>query len=139
MNRMEIIDTELRDVRARLTKLYEALETGKLDLNDLAPRIKELKLRQDELSKARVILEAEMVAQGVQQLDADMVKRYADDLRDLLEETNLTERKAFIRSFVKRIEIDKEQVTLQYKLPLPMGGDIRKSEEVLPIDNLWWR
>jgi chromosome segregation ATPase len=63
-DRLEIIDTEVRDVRARLTKLYEALETGKLDLDDLAPRIKELKLRQDELSKARVLLEAEMAAQG---------------------------------------------------------------------------
>ena len=36
-----IVDTELMDVRARLSKLYDALETGKLELNDLAPRIVE--------------------------------------------------------------------------------------------------
>ena len=73
-----------------------------------------------------------MATQVVEPLDADMIKAYADDLRNLLEEADLTERKAFIRSFVEQIEIDKEQVKLQYKLPLPMDGRISKSE-VLPI------
>ena len=132
-DRLEIVDTELRDVRARLTKLYEALETGKLDLDDLAPRIKELKLRQDELGKARVLLEAEMAAQGVQQVDEALVRAYAEDLQALLEEGGLTERKAFLRSFVKRIEIDKGQVTVNYTLPLPPDGRITESVGVLPI------
>lgn len=48
-NKIDIIDTELRDVKARLAKLYDALETGKFDLDDLSPRIKELEARQDEL------------------------------------------------------------------------------------------
>ena len=52
--RLEVIDTELNDARTRLSRLYDALETGKLNLNDLAPRIKELKTRIDELSKARL-------------------------------------------------------------------------------------
>ena len=51
---MDVIDAELRDIRARLSRLYDALETGKLDLDDLAPRIKELKTRQDELNKSKI-------------------------------------------------------------------------------------
>lgn len=35
-NRLDAVDTELNDVRARLSKLYDALETGKLELSDLA-------------------------------------------------------------------------------------------------------
>ena len=132
-NRLDIVDTELRDVRARLTKHYEALETGKVDLDDLSPRIKELKLRQDELSKARVLLEAEMAAQGVEPIDEALVKAYAEDLRGLLEESDLTERKAFLRSFVKRIEIDEGQVTVLYTLPMPPDGKISESVGVLPI------
>ncbi len=119
-------------MKARLTKLYEALETGKLGLDDLAPRIKELKVRQDELSKARVLLEAEMAARGVQPVDEVMVKSYARDLRGLLEESELTERRAFLRSFVKRIEVDKEQVTVHYKLPLPQDGKASEPCAVLP-------
>ncbi len=52
------------------------------------------------------------------------------------EEADFIEQKAFIRSFVKRIEVDKEQVTLRYTLPLPLNGMTSKSVEVLPIVTL---
>ncbi len=35
--KLDAIAVELDDVRARLTRLYDALETGKLSLDDLAP------------------------------------------------------------------------------------------------------
>ena len=57
-----------------------------MNLDDLAPRIKELKAKQDELSKARVQTEADMVVAGVQHVDVETVKSYAQDLRSLLEE-----------------------------------------------------
>jgi site-specific DNA recombinase len=131
-DRLEVVDTELRDVKARLVKLYEALETGKLELDHLAPRIKELKLRQEELSKARVLLEAEVAARGVQPVNEALVKAYARDLRGLLEEAELTERRAFLRSFVKRIEVNRGQVSVQYRLPLPQGGKANEPLTVLP-------
>ena len=56
--RLETVDTELRDVNARLARLYDTLETGRLDINDLAPRIKELRTRQEGLLKTRVVAEA---------------------------------------------------------------------------------
>jgi len=68
------------------------LETGKLGLDDLAPRIRELKRRQDELSKARVQVEADMVVQGVEEVDIDIVRSYTRDLESLLEESDITER-----------------------------------------------
>ena len=98
--------------------------------------VKELKKRQDELSKTRVQIEADMVVQGVGKVDVDIVKAYAQDLRSLLEESDFTERKAFLRSFIKRIEVDKKQVTIQYHLPLPRGGKEKVTVEVLPIVTL---
>ena len=74
---MDAVDNELKNVRARLSKLYDALETGRLELNDLAPRIKELKACQDKLNETRVQIEAEMVVRGIEQVDAAMVKAYA--------------------------------------------------------------
>jgi site-specific DNA recombinase len=41
--RLAVIEAQFEDLRWRLHKLYDALETGKLDVEDLAPRIKELK------------------------------------------------------------------------------------------------
>ena len=132
-DRLDIIDTELRDVKARLCKLYEALETGKLDMDDLAPRIKELKARQDELYGNRVLVEAETAVNGIQPINEALVKIYADDLRGLLEESDITERKAFLRSFVKRIEVDKERVTVHYTLPMPPDGKSFEQADVLSI------
>jgi len=132
--RLDIIDAELRDVRARLTKLYDALETGKLELDDLAPRIKELKTRQDELTRARMHMETETVARSVEEIDVNIVKAYAQDLRSLLEEADITERKAFLRSFIKRIEVGKDEVKVYYDLPLPQVGVYKEEAEVLPID-----
>ena len=55
-----------------------------------------------------------MIVRSVEQVDIATAKAYAQDLRGLLEETDFTERKAFLRSFIKRIEINKKQVTIRY-------------------------
>ena len=77
-----------------------------------------------------------MVVRGVEQVDTAMVKAYAQDLRGLLEEAGFTERKAFLRSFIERIEVNKKQVTVRYNLPLPQRERVREQVEVLPIDTL---
>jgi chromosome segregation ATPase len=137
-DRLEAIDTEARDVGARLAKLYEALETEKLTLDDLAPRLRQLRTRQDELSKARVQTEAELVAQGTWSVDMDIVTSYAQDLRSLLEEADIVESKAFLRSFIKRIEVNEKQAVIHYNLPMPPDEKRNLQREVLPIVNLWW-
>jgi site-specific DNA recombinase len=53
--RLGVIEAQLEAWRRRLHKLYDALETGKLDVEDLAPRIKELKAQMDGLGKNVVI------------------------------------------------------------------------------------
>ncbi len=51
-----------------------------------------------------------------------------------LEESDITERKPFLRSFIKRIEIDEDKATLHYQLPLPNNENRKVAAEVLPID-----
>ena len=134
--RLDAIAAELNDVGIRLSKLYDALETNKVSLDDLAPRIKELRSRQDELSKARLQLEAEQVTQGVKHVDAEVVKSYARELKCLLAEADVLESKAFLRSFIKRIEIDGENAKVHYILPMPPDGKMRESLGVLPMVTL---
>ncbi len=134
--RLDVVDAELRDVEMRLSKLYDALETNRLSLDDLAPRIKELRSRQDELSKARLQIEAERVTRGVKHVDAEVVKSYARDLKCLLEEREVAESKAFLRSFIKRIEIGGGNARVHYVLPMPPDGKTRESLGVLPMVTL---
>jgi len=133
---LDVIDAELKDVKARLARLYDALETGKLSIDDLSSRIKELKSRQEELEKKRVHLETEIASKGIELLDVDLIKKRARDLRQLLVESELTERKAFLRSFVKRIETDGKSVTVRYRMPIVPGANGWDDVSVLPIDNL---
>lgn len=55
---------------------------------------------------------------GNTQVDAKSVKSYAEDLKNLLDEANISESKAFLRSFVKQVVIDGEKVTVQYNIPI---------------------
>ncbi|MDO9580840.1 MAG: recombinase family protein, partial [Bacteroidales bacterium] len=128
------IDTELLELENRLSRLYDALETGKLTLDDLAPRIKELRAKQDELSKARVIAEAEMMLQGYQPININIMASYVTDLRNILDESDVAQGKAFLRSFVKKIVVEKERVKLYYNLPVPPDGRKMDTVGVLPID-----
>jgi len=40
--RLDTCDAELQDVKTRLSRLYDVLETGKLSLDEFAPRLREL-------------------------------------------------------------------------------------------------
>ena len=62
-----------------------------------------------------------------------IVKTYAQDLRSLLKEADFTERKAFLRSFIKRIQVNKKQVTAHYNLPMPKGEKLKEQMGVLPV------
>ncbi len=66
-------------------------------------------------------------------VDLDIVRSYARDLKSLLEESDITESKAFLRSFIKRIEINRDEVKVYYHLPLPPGEKRKAAAEVLPI------
>jgi site-specific DNA recombinase len=52
----------------------------------------------------------------------ETVTQYVADLRNLLNASSLTERKAFIRSFVKEMQVTGDEVLLTYTIPLPPQG-----------------
>ncbi len=75
-----------------------------------------------------------MAVQGYQQLDIDTVRSYVTDLRKLLDESEFAQRKAFLRSFVKKIVVDKGIVKLYYNVPVPPEGKRMETVRVLPIE-----
>ncbi len=75
----------------------------------------------------------------MEQVDFDLVKAYAHNLQALLTEAELTERKAFLRCFIKRIGVKDEQVTIHYSLPLPQKGKNHQRDRSSVYSNPWWR
>ena len=46
---------------------------------------------------------------SVDMADPQVVKDYADDLRNLLGKSSITEQRSFLKSFVERIEVDESE------------------------------
>jgi hypothetical protein len=128
--RLDSVIDEIADVDHRLERLYDALETGRIQLADLAPRIQQLRQRHGQLQAVRLELEQQLSDRRVELADAETVARCVSDLRNLLSESSLAERKSFVRSFIKEVKVTGDEVLLTYTIPiLPKGV----TEERLPV------
>jgi len=130
----EQLDTIIRETdetNRRLSRLYEALETGKLAMEDLAPRIRELRERQKQLETSRLELETSLSDRRVELADLGVVSEYVADLRNVLTYSSLAEQRAFIRSFVKEVKVTGTDALLTYTMPLPPQGITEERAGVL--------
>ena len=117
--RLETIDNELEDVKRKLGRIWHIIETTDIEMADAAARIREHRDRQelleDRAAEARAVL-----AQRRSVLDdVETIAAYAKEMRDFLKESELTERKAFIESFVKEIVVVPGDALLRYTVPMP--------------------
>ena len=123
--KVEAIDEELNEIRRRLDRLWQAVETTDLEINDILPRIREHKERQEKLEKAadeaRTILSTRM--NGLE--DEETIAAYVKEMSEFLMESELTETRAFIRSFVREIGVVPGKATIRYTIPMPKDSPIR--------------
>ncbi len=130
---LEQAEKELTKISAKLTKLYVALESGKLDMDDLAPRIKELRSYQHELQQKRDSLISRIESDEPEKLDATEVMSYVNELEQVLGEKSFLQQKTFLRRFVKRVEINPKGFVLDYTIPVPVDKNRTSTREVLYI------
>ena len=131
--RLECVIGEVTDVDRRLERLYDALETGKIQIADLAPRIQQLRQRREQLQSVKLGLEQELSDRRVELADTETVTHYVADLRSLLSESPLAERKSFVRSFVKEVQVTGDEVLVKYTLPMLAKGMCEEKFSVLSI------
>ncbi len=129
--RLEVVEAELSDVRKRLEKLYEAIETSELTLEVLSPRIMSLRHREEQLEAAREDAETQLEQRRVELPNTEEIVRYVADFRDFLKDGTIPERKALIRNFVEGIEVMGDEATLTYTVPMPSDGVTSESASVL--------
>ena len=129
--RLEVMEAELSDVRKRLERLYEALETSELTLEVLSPRIFSLKHREEQLQAAREGAATQLEQRRVELPTTEEIKEYVADFREFLQGGTFPERKALIRNFVEGIEVVGDEATLTYTIPMPSDGVTTESASVL--------
>ena len=88
---------------------------------------------QEQLHSARWELENLLSDRKVELADLETVENYVEDLRNLLEENPLADRKSFIKSFVREVRVTGSEVLLTYNIPLSASSSSQETLIVPPI------
>jgi site-specific DNA recombinase len=124
-----MIEKDLIDSGTRLQRVYE---TGKLNMDDIVLRIRDLRQRQEQLQARRIEIENQMSDKKVELADLETISSYVDDLHWLLNNGVLTKRKAFIKSLIKEVRIIGNEAVLTYTMPILPEKIAIEEEGVLP-------
>ncbi len=122
--RLESIEEELEEVKRRLGRIWQVIETTDIEMADASERIREHRDRKEKLEvaaeEARTLL-----SDRRQFLDsADTIAAFAEEMSEFLKTSELTETKAFVRSFVKEIEVKPGKAAIVYSIPTPEDSPI---------------
>ncbi len=117
--RLETIQSELADVRRRLDRLYDLVETTDMDINDFRPRIRDHRERQERLEAAEAEARASVGQRRKVLEQVETIAAYAQDMSRFLKKSGLTERRTFIESFVKEIVVTPDNALMRYTVPMP--------------------
>ena len=113
------VEGQLITARQRLERLYDALESGKIDLDALAPRLVRSRERVTELEEALELHRARAEAAEPLCLDEATVALFVDRLRELLATGSAGARRAFLRAWVRKISANGKKLTIHYAFPRP--------------------
>ena len=119
-------------MKKKLGRIWRHIETTDTAMADASDRIREHRDRQERLEYFAEQARADL-AQRRKVLDnANTIAAYAKDMKDFLNESELTERRAFIQSFVKEIIVVPGDALLRYTVPMPDDSLIpgRSAEKV---------
>ena len=126
--RLESTEVELEDVKRRLARIWHVIETTDMEMADAAERVRELRDRKEKLEQAINEAHAVLAERRVLLDRAETIAAFAADMSEFLRTSDLTETRAFIRSFVKEIQIRPGKATIVYTIPMPEDSPIGDSD-----------
>lgn len=109
------------------------METGAFKGGELAPRIKALFQKREELQQAKAEAEEALRYRTIELAKPEVVRVYVNDLRNLLAESSIVEQKAFLKSFVERIVVGDSEVKVVYTIPMLPDSPPAEAVGVLPF------
>ncbi len=115
---LESVELELADVRRRLERRYNLVETTDMDINNFKPRIRDHRdhrERQERLEATAERVRALLSQRRVVLDDVKTITSYAEDMGKFRNESELTE----LRAFVKEIEVRPGSAGVRYSIPIP--------------------
>ena len=121
---LETVEAELEEVKRKLDRIWHFVESTDLDMADASERILEHRHRREQLEAAAEEAR-DVLGQRRELLDsADTIAAFAADMSAFLKTSELTETKAFVRSFVKEVLVRPGAATIVYTIPTPQDSPI---------------
>ena len=122
-------------MKRRLGRIWNAIETSDIDIADASDRIKEHRERKERLEDAAADARAILSERRAYLDDVSTIAAYAKDMKDFLQESELTERRGFIESFVKEIIVIPGDALIRYTVPMPDDSFLAgRAAENVPLD-----
>ena len=121
---LETIEAELEEVKRKVDRIWHFVESTDLDMADASERILGHRHRREQLEAAAEEARA-VLSERRELLDsADTIAAFAQEMSDFLKTSELTETKAFVRSFVKEVLVRPGGATIVYTIPSPEDSPI---------------
>ena len=117
--RLETVEEELEEVKRRLGRIWQVIETTDIEMADASERIREHRERKERLETAAEEARAVLGERRSVLDSADTIAAFAAEMSEFLKTSELTETKAFVGSFVKEIVVKPGKAAIIYSLPTP--------------------
>jgi hypothetical protein len=126
------LKNQMIEIEKKLARHYELIESNALNVADVAPRLRELNGEKEALATEISGLNANTPrAANFPKPSQETVIAYVEDLRSTLNEGSIMHRKAFLNSFIRRINVKDSEAEIEYTCPIGLGGNRRN--EVLSM------
>ena len=130
--RLQTIEYEIEEVKRKLARVWHVIETTDRDVADAAGRIKEHRERRERLEDAAADARAIISERRTVREDVEAVAARARDMDAFLSESELSERRAFVTTFVGKVVVTPGSALVRYTIAIPEDSPIpgENSEEI---------
>ena len=131
--RLETIEDELGDVKGELGRIWHFVKTTDIDMAGAAARIREHRDRQERLEDSAGESRAILAQRRTVLDDVNTIAAYAQEMNVFPNESEMTERRAFVETFVKEIVVMPGNARKRYTIPMLGNSRIpgRNAEEMI--------
>ena len=133
--RLQTIEYEIEEVKRKLARVWHVIETTDREVADAADRIREHRERRDRLEDAAADARDIISQRRTVRDDVETVASRAQDMDAFLTESELSERRAFITTFVREIAVKPGSALVRYTISMPDNNPIAgRSAEEMALD-----
>jgi chromosome segregation ATPase len=113
--------TELKkkasDLQLRITRQYEAIESGAVDVHLVAERLKALKSQKDALQEEISHYESLSSQNQPVYITRPMIDKYRKEMEQIFMGDNVQEKRDFLKKFIEKIIVKEGEIEVVYYTP----------------------